>query len=140
MRLAFVFLVVAILSSRAYPQAAPAAPMYQRTRNGAGDWHSRGGQFQHWRGGNGYGPGPGYGGAYNPYFSTFAQPPIVAGSYYQRPYPYHFDYYRSRWSTPPYEPDAEMMPVSDCPCLAPQPAAGDLPASGAETPSPGNAT
>lgn len=26
--------------------------------------------------------------------------PVIAGSWYTRPYPHHFDYYRSRYSTP----------------------------------------
>ena len=78
------------------------APAYQRTRGGAGDWQSRGGYAQNWRG-----PIGGYGGFYNPYF---APPPIVTGSYYQRPYPYHFDYYRYRWG------GGEPAPAADCPC------------------------
>ena len=27
--------------------------------------------------------------------------PVIAGSWYARPYPYHFDYYRQRYSAPP---------------------------------------
>jgi hypothetical protein len=85
------------------------APAYQRTRGGADDWQSRGGHAQHWRG-----PSGGFGGFYNPYF---AAPPIVAGSYYQRPYPYHFDYFRGRWDGAGQTPQGEMMPVAECPCL-----------------------
>ena len=57
---------------------------------------------------------------YDPYFFN----PVVAGYYYQRPYPYHFDYYRHRWGAPPvdhgYSP--EPAPVADdCPCETPPP-------------------
>jgi hypothetical protein len=89
------------------------APAYQRTRGGAGDWQARGGHAQHWRG-----PSGGYGGFYDPYF---AAPPIIAGSYYQRPYPYHFDYYRNRWGGAPVgtynSVGVEMVPADECPCL-----------------------
>jgi hypothetical protein len=90
------------------------APAYQRTRGGAGDWQTRGSQAQHWRGASG-----GYGGFYNPYF---AAPPIVAGSYYERPYPYHFDYFRDRWAV--QQPAGLMEPqlvAPDCPCADPAP-------------------
>lgn len=85
-----------------------AAP-YQRLRSGAGDWNARGGHNQHWRGG--------FGGFYNPFFAQ----PLVTGTWYQRPYPYHFDYYRYRWGGAPNgvygDPTIEMMPAADCPCL-----------------------
>ena len=38
----------------------------------------------------------------------FGQQPFIAGSWYARPYPYHFDYYRWRYSTP--------QPTTSCPC------------------------
>lgn len=44
-------------------------------------------------------------------YGYFGYPPIVAGSWYQRPYPYHFDYYQYRWNTP--------QPALDCPCELP---------------------
>jgi hypothetical protein len=74
------------------------APTYSRLRMGANDWQVRGG-FRH--GYDGYGYGYGY---FQPYIS-----PVVAGSWYARPYPYHFDYFRGRWNgTAP----------ADCPCAA----------------------
>jgi opacity protein-like surface antigen len=113
-------LLVAAASSPASAQA-PVAP-YQRLRAGAETWSARGGPGQHWRGG-GYGGshGIGYGGFYAPYFA----PPLITGSWYERPYPYHFDYYRHRWGgapTGPYgDPGVEMIPAADCPCLSPPP-------------------
>jgi hypothetical protein len=110
MRSAFLFAAI-LLAARVSPAAAqtPAAP-YQRVRTGADAWSARGGFPGSWTGG----VSP-YGAFVNPFFT----PPIVAGSWYQRPYPYHFDYYRHRWG----DSDAngamrgEMMPTADCPCL-----------------------
>jgi hypothetical protein len=95
------------------------APTYSRTRMGAHDFHRRGD-------GHGFGGrrGGGYGNFYfDPYFSS----PVIYGSYYQRPYPYHFDYYRHRWGAPPadaaysgYPPDPGSA-ASDCPCADPPP-------------------
>src|SRR6188474_1474235 len=108
-----VLVLAAIHATPAAAQNAAMASPYQRLRNGAGDWHARGGHNQHWRGGY----GGGYGGFYNPYF---APPPIVAGSWYERPYPYHFDYYRQRWGGAPNgyygDPSVEMIPAAECPC------------------------
>ena len=85
----------------ALPQVSVAqeamAPTYARMRSGAGDWHARGGY-----GRQGFGIG---------FVQPFYQPPIVTGSYYQRPYPYHFDYYRSRWGAA-----SEQAPTLDCRC------------------------
>jgi hypothetical protein len=102
-------LIVAALTG--HPKAAPAqdtfvVPTYSRLRTGAEDWHARGGRYEHGRHG-GYG-GYGYGGGYyQPYIS-----PVIAGSWYARPYPYHFDYFRDRWTG-----QAPAVPSSsDCPC------------------------
>ena len=89
----------------ALPSAAPAqdslqAPTYSRTRTGAEDWHARGGGYVHGQGDFGYGYG-----YFQPYIS-----PVVAGSWYARPYPYHFDYFRGRWDGP------RSGIASDCPC------------------------
>ena len=60
-------------------------------------------------------PGGRHGGwgppAYNPYFwqPGFFAPPIVTGSWYTRPYPYHFDYYRWRYSMPPQRPCVDQQ-------------------------------
>ncbi len=102
--------LTSISAAPAFAQDAAMAPTYQRLRSGARDWNARGGDNQQWR--SGYG-----GGFYNPFFAQ----PIVTGSWYQRPYPYHFDYYRQRWGGDPNgsygDPNAEMIPAADCPCL-----------------------
>lgn len=66
----------------------------------------------HWPGGGpGYGPGFGAG-----YLGGYTVPQIY-GSWYQRPYPYHFDYFRWRYSQPHSQP-----PVApNCPCEIEQP-------------------
>ena len=122
MRTAFLVAALLLLPATVRAQGPMGAP-YQRTRTGAGDWQARGGHLQHWRGGGFGGYGAGFGGYINPLFV----PPIVAGSWYERPYPYHFDYYRHRWggaaNDVPYGgTSAQMMPVADCPCLATPPA------------------
>lgn len=108
---------VALLSACALAGADAAraqTPAYQRTRSGADAWQARGGHRQPWAGGY-------YGHAYAaPYFS----PTIIAGSYYQRPYPYHFDYYRARWgeqAPTAAPPDVDMIPAAECPCAVPTP-------------------
>lgn len=114
MRTALLLIALAITAESVYAQA----PIpYHRTRPGSADWQARGGLngYGHAPGGYGY---PGYGGFYPPY--AYA-PPIIAGSYYQRPYPHHFDYYRYRWGAQQQgtlPPQGEMMPVADCPCLS----------------------
>jgi hypothetical protein len=110
MRHALLVIVLALSTATACAQA----PAYQRTRGGAGDWHARGGHAQNWRD-----PYGGIGGFYNPYFVA---PPIVTGSYYQRPYPYHFDYYRNRWGGPALaEGSVTGAATPDCPCVVPPP-------------------
>ena len=78
---------------------AQEAPAYQRSRDVA---------FVNYVGGHGHhGGGYGYGGFYNPWFAS----QIFAGTWYERPYPHHFDYYRMRYGTPPLQ---QIAP--DCPC------------------------
>jgi hypothetical protein len=117
MRTALLLAAVLLAFAPALVRAqGPAAPLYQRVRSGADNWHARGGG-QNWRGG-GYDNG-GYGGFYNPYF---AAPPLIVRSYYQRPYPYHFDYYRNRWGA--QEASYEVRPgiaAPHCPCAFPPP-------------------
>ncbi|HMP08679.1 MAG TPA: hypothetical protein PJ982_20220, partial [Lacipirellulaceae bacterium] len=50
-------------------------------------------------------------------------PPIVAGSWYQRPHPYHFDYFRNRWGggLQRMADGAHAHWPPDCPCAAPPP-------------------
>ena len=96
----------------ARPSIAPAqefrAPTYSRARSGADDWHARGGGHGYGRGRYGFGYGDNF---FQPYYS-----PVIAGYWYQRPYPYHFDYYRHRWGGGP-ELQGDMTPIpSDCPC------------------------
>ena len=83
------------------PLAAPAfgneeGGTYQRQRmhGGRRGFHG-GGHFGH----------PWYGGFYQPQ---------VFGSWYARPYPYHFDYYRWRYSAPPPHPvDPPCTPIPE---------------------------
>jgi hypothetical protein len=85
--------IFSLVAFAAWPSIAPAqefmAPAYSRTRMGADDWHARGGGHWHGRGRGGYGYGYNF---YQPFYS-----PVIAGNWYERPYPYHFDYYRHRW-------------------------------------------
>lgn len=91
-------------------QDAGAPPTYSRMRQGADDWQARGGGF-------GYSV-PSY--MYGGFFPTFGPPVVVTGSWYQRPYPGHFDFARTRWGgTPPdgyYQNQQPTMLRSDCPC------------------------
>ena len=76
------------------------APVYQRDREIAFVNAGHGGHGHH--GGGGYGGSFGYGMPYAyPWFATW----------YERPYPYHFDYYRMRYSSPPIQ---QIAP--ECPC------------------------
>lgn len=97
-----------------FAQTAMQSP-YARTRPGAEQWSQRGGGYAH-RGGFGRGRG----GFYDPYFYGFAGP-IVQGSWYQRPYPYHFDYYRQRWGGEPGSEVRDVPPPVDCPCAVDAP-------------------
>jgi hypothetical protein len=96
-------------------QAAPApaqepiaAPTYQRMRTGADDWQARGGAFGHGHGRGGWGWG---GGFFQPYIS-----PVIASSWYARPYPYHFDYFRGRRDGGQGPSPGEVPAPADCPC------------------------
>lgn len=93
------------LAATAPAQDSFAAPTYSRTRMGAGDWQARGGGYDH--GGGGFGNGFGF---YQPYNS-----PVVASSWYARPYPYHFDYFRGRWGGG-QDAYAQGPARTDCPC------------------------
>ena len=100
-------LAVSGLAALAPAQDPTAAPAYQRLRAGADDWQARGGQFgHHGRGGWGWG-----GGFIQPYFS-----PVIASSWYQRPHPYHFDYFRGRWDGGQTNNAGEVPPPGYCPC------------------------
>ena len=91
---------VAVLSAgepKTAAQDMATAPVYMRTRGGDDGAYGRGGY--------GYGRFPGYGyGYFQPYT------PYVASSWYARPYPYHFDYFRGRWS------GQTAGPAANCPC------------------------
>jgi hypothetical protein len=109
-------LVALAIAPAAQAQGPPSAPVYQRMRMGADQWPTRGGMNGY---GRGLGFGSGFGGFFNPYL--FA-PPIIAGSWYQRPYPYHFDYYRYRWGAPQSGYGGEPgVATPDCPCATPPP-------------------
>jgi hypothetical protein len=97
MRLAFLLAALAIVPGAALAQEPFAAPPYQRMRTGADRWRARNGSYTR--------VSYGYGGFFDPYVVA---PPIVAGTWYQRPYPYHFDYYRYRWGGAAFEDQAIM--------------------------------
>ena len=110
-------LVALLIASAAAPSAfAQQAPTYSRMRQGADDWTARGGGF-------GYSfPSYMYGG----FFPGFSPPVLATQSWYQRPYPAHFEVARQRWGSPPQQQMQQpmdgqgypaMMPRSDCPCL-----------------------
>lgn len=46
----------------------------------------------------------GHGGFGHGGFGFWPYQPTIAGSWYERPYPYHFDYYRWRYSAPQAAP------------------------------------
>ena len=116
LRFAAACFVASALASAAPASAQDFAPTYSRTRMGAQDWRLRG-DGQGFRG-HGFN---------NSFYNPFFVGPVVTGSYYQRPYPYHFDYYKHRWGAPPadygpvdYAPEP-APPTSDCPCADPPP-------------------
>jgi hypothetical protein len=85
------------------------APIYSRQRMHAHDFDRRG-DGHGFSGHRGHGHDNFY---YDPYFFSS----VIHGSYYQRPYPYHFDYYRHRWGQPHVNYGPEHPPVAlDCPC------------------------
>ncbi|MBA3482264.1 MAG: hypothetical protein H0T51_10655 [Pirellulales bacterium] len=96
------------LAATAPAQEPLAGPTYSRMRTGAEDWQARGGNYAqgYGRGGHGWG-----GGFFQPYIS-----PVVASSWYQRPYPYHFDYFRGRWDGGQSGYAGESPQMMDCPC------------------------
>jgi hypothetical protein len=108
-RVAFACVIASALTPST-PASAQDGQPYARQRMGAHDWRQRGDGFGY--GGRG---DFGYGGFYNPYFYSG---PIVTGSYYQRPYPYHFDYYRHRWGANDAHHNHSGPPAAavDCPC------------------------
>lgn len=110
------------LAATAPAQEPIAAPTYSRMRMGAEDWQSRGGNYAHGHDRGGYGWG---GGFFQPYFS-----PVIASSWYQRPYPYHFDYFRGRWDGGQGGIGGEMTPPADCPCAVPIDARNPPPPNG----------
>ena len=87
-------LILPCVESAAQPGGGPA---YARNRGGGMHGGHVGGG---WRGA----PIGGHFGGYG----FFPYQPTIAGSWYARPYPYHFDYYRWRYSMPPQ--------TQDCPC------------------------
>jgi hypothetical protein len=107
--------ILGLVAFTARPSIAPAqeffAPTYSRTRMGADDWRSSGGGHWHVRGGGGYAYGNNF---YPPYFSS-----VISGYWYERPYPYHFDYYRHRWSAAESGPFVSASESTEnCPCPA----------------------
>ena len=124
------FLIIAMGApafNRAFAQGPVGLPAYQRTRGGGNQMTPPDGRWR--RSPRGYGD---FGGYYNPYYYPYFMP-IVAGTWYQRPYPYHFDYYKYRWGqqgTEPGPPTIEdMIPAVECPCLGTQTTTGDAPSA-----------
>ncbi|MCA9230232.1 MAG: hypothetical protein KDA57_06250 [Planctomycetales bacterium] len=76
-------------------------PVYQRQRSGYGALPGMGHYPRHERDRGGY----------------YQQQ--SSGNWFVRPYPYHFDYYRWRYSAPTFVPNC---PCEESPALAPQPA------------------
>jgi hypothetical protein len=103
LRISFVVLVASCVPSII---CAVEAPVYQRDRDIAFVNAGYGGHGHH--GGGRYGGSFGYG---VPYGYPWFAPQVFAGTWYERPYPYHFDYYRMRYSSPPIQ---QIVP--DCPC------------------------
>jgi len=104
-----------LIAAPAWAQFGPPMAPYARVRAGAEEWAERGGGFGY-GGPWGAGWGGGWGGGFaNPYGFGFAGP-IVQGSWYQRPYPYHFDYYRYRWGGAAPNQVYDVPPPGDCPC------------------------
>ena len=103
LRICFMAIVVSCMSSII---RADDAPVYQRDREIAFVNAGHGGHGHH--GGDGFGGYPGFG---VPYGYPWYGPQFYVGTWYERPYPYHFDYYRMRYSSPPIQ---QIAP--DCPC------------------------
>ncbi len=101
------FCALAILVSGQASFAEEEVPTYQRQRYAAWDGTPS-------ASGWGYSPsyaGAAYGAPYAAaYWGGFAGQ-AYAGTWYQRPYPYHFDYYRGRFGAP-----SASKAQSDCPC------------------------
>jgi len=87
-------------------------PVYQRHRQAYGEDAT---QFP--QGSYGQPSYPGYfPGAYYP---GYYYPKAISGSWYQRPYPYHFDFYKGRYSA--RSATSGGQPVrADGPCAEPQ--------------------
>jgi len=91
-------------------------PVYQRYRqnDGSGAAPSPQGDYRQQ-------PYQGY--SYGGYYPAFYYPQWYAGSWYQRPYPYHFDFYKWRYAAgsaaAPSSPEGRPA-RSDCPCAEPQ--------------------
>ena len=105
------------------------APAYSRTRMGAPTGNAQAGGQNWGRYNGGYGNAYGYG-FYPPYYFS----PVIAGTWYARPYPYHFDYYRWRWggNQPNNLPNNQPQAPANGPCVTeavePKPAQPESPA------------
>jgi hypothetical protein len=102
------------------------APGYSRARIDATNGNSQAGGQNWGRYNGGYGYGYGF---YPPYYFS----PVIAGTWYARPYPYHFDYYRWRWggNQPNNLPNNQLQTPANCPCVSevaePKPAQPESP-------------
>ena len=69
------------------------------------------------------------------FYSAVLLAGVIASSWYQRPYPYHFDYFRGRWDGGQGAYAGEAPPPGYCPCDEDAAAATIQPdASGPATP------
>ncbi len=90
----------AAISSYAQPSHSPVYSRQRSNSYGRGDWNGSGFPYgsphpRHY-GGQGYYPNQ----------------QAISGSWYARPYPHHFDYYRQRLNAP--------LQTNDCPCAKTQ--------------------
>jgi hypothetical protein len=99
MKTAFLLACALLMSTSSFACANEEGGTYQRQRISGGERGNYGGGFQ-----------GGYYGGHSWWGGGFYQPTVV-GSWYQRPYPHHFDYFRRRNNGP-----STPSPV-DYPCV-----------------------
>lgn len=113
---AAVCFLASLTSGELRAQVGAPGATYFRMRAGADQWSQRGDGWGFAGSRGGYGLPP-----YSPYPYAVAGP-TIAGTWYARPYPYHFDYYRQRWGGGQPDPtgavlgDMPVEPPAPCPC------------------------
>jgi hypothetical protein len=86
-------LALLVVSAAAAACAEGGQPAYQRSRGG---WQGGGGSYHGGSPNHHYPPNRQHGKHFG-HGGKGYQPPQVSGGFFQRPYPYHLDYYRMRW-------------------------------------------